>query len=75
MVPRAISRERADRIARSKHCSHCLEYSFKKVVVKPASTMQRDEFGAVWQVSRVCGVCGLDEELVLDADGEVIYTT
>jgi hypothetical protein len=37
--------------------------------------MQRTEFGAVWQVNRVCGVCGLEEELVLDAEGEVIYTT
>jgi len=74
-VARSISRERADRIARSRHCSHCLEYSFKKLVVKPATAAQRSEFGAVWQITRVCGVCGLEEEMALDAEGEVIYAS
>ena len=37
--------------------------------------MQRSEFGAAWQITRVCGVCGLEEEMALDAEGEVIYAT
>jgi len=43
--------------------------------VKPASAMQREEFGAIWQINRVCGVCGLEEEIALDAEGEVIYAS
>ena len=32
----AITRERAERIGKSHACTHCKEYSFKKLVVKPA---------------------------------------
>ena len=73
MPNEAISRERAERIARSQHCSHCLEYSFKRLVVKPATESQRTTYNAVWQVHRICGVCGLEEEIALDAEGDVIY--
>ena len=29
--------------------------------------------GAVWIVIRACGVCGLESELALDAEGDIIY--
>jgi hypothetical protein len=50
-----------------------LEYSFKKLVVKPAAPSHRAELGAVWIVTRACGVCGLESELALDAEGDIIY--
>lgn len=73
MARRPIARERAERIARSRHCPQCLEYSFKKLVARPAPKSQRDELGAVWIISRVCGVCGMEQDLALDADGELVY--
>ena len=75
MLPRAITKDRAERIARSHACEHCLEYSFKKLVVKPAPASQRGELKTVWLVERVCGVCGLEQELGLDAAGDIVYAT
>jgi len=31
------------------------------------------ELQAAWVVRRVCGVCGLESELGLDADGDVVF--
>jgi hypothetical protein len=70
-----ISRERAERIARSHACEHCQEYSYKKVSVKPASASHRKTFKEVWHVVAVCGVCGLEQELGIDEDGEIIYVS
>jgi hypothetical protein len=67
------TRERAARIARAQHCEQCREYSYKKVVVKPATTAQRTEFNEAWHVVAVCGVCGLEREMGIDADGDIIY--
>ncbi len=69
----AISEERALMIARSHHCARCLEYSYKRVVVKPAAESLRLELGELWHASLVCGVCGLNQELGIDADGDVLY--
>lgn len=74
-MARAIDRRRAERIARSHACGRCLEYSFKKLTVRPAAAAHRKELGAVWVVARVCGVCGLEEEIALDAEGELVYTS
>lgn len=70
---KSITHERAERIARSHACPHCLEYSFKKLTVRPASAEHRKELNAAWEVQRVCGVCGLGQEIGLDAIGEIIY--
>jgi hypothetical protein len=72
-LTKVITRERAERIARSHACTHCLEYSFKKLTVKPASAEHRKELKAAWHVQRVCGVCGLEQEIGLDADGDIVY--
>ena len=69
----AITKERAERIARSHACEHCLEYSFKKLVVKPSSPSQREELHTRWLVQRVCGVCGLEQEIGLDDEGDIVY--
>ena len=68
-----VNQQRAERIAKSHPCAGCGEYSFKSVKVKPASERQRDELGVLWQVVRVCGVCGAHEDLGIDDDGDVVY--
>lgn len=69
----AITRERAERIARAHACANCGEYTCKKLVVKPAPDSIRDELGAVWIVAKTCGVCGLQQELGIDDDGDVVF--
>lgn len=74
MAPaRRISQDRAERIARSLACSHCLEYSFRKLRVRPAPASHKPDLKTVWIASRTCGVCGLEQEIGLDAHGDVIY--
>jgi len=51
----------------------CGEYSFKKVVVKPAAASLREELGALWVATKICGVCGLHQEVGLDEEGDVVY--
>ena len=70
-----ITRDRAERIARAHGCVNCGEYSYKRLVVKPAADALRKELGEEWHVLKVCGVCGVQEELGLDDEGEVIYAT
>lgn len=72
-MDKTISRERAEVIARAQECSHCREYNYKKVQVKPSPESHSRELGAVWVVRRVCGVCGLESEMGLDADGDIVF--
>ncbi len=72
-MSQVISRERAEVIARAQECAHCREYNYKKVQVKPSSESQLKELLAVWVVRRVCGVCGLESEMGLDADGDIVF--
>lgn len=71
----AITRERAERIARAQACENCGEYTYKKLVVKPAADSIRDELKAIWVATKLCGVCGLQQELGIDEDGDVVYTS
>ncbi|HEY7568425.1 MAG TPA: hypothetical protein VH762_12680 [Gemmatimonadaceae bacterium] len=75
MTPSPVTLDRAERIARSHACTHCREYSFKRIVVRPAPKTLRQEFKAVWHATRVCGVCGLESELGIDIDGDLVYET
>ena len=68
-----ITRERAERIARSHACENCREYSYKRVIVKAASDQHKALFHELWHVSLICGVCGLEMELGIDEDGTIIY--
>ncbi|MBK8247235.1 MAG: hypothetical protein IPK85_07570 [Gemmatimonadetes bacterium] len=72
-APKAISQDRAGKVARGHACAHCLEYSFKKVSVKRAPTTHKKDLKTHWIVTRVCGVCGLDQELGIDSEGEIVY--
>ncbi|HVZ49565.1 MAG TPA: hypothetical protein VG916_12335 [Gemmatimonadaceae bacterium] len=68
-----ISQERAERIAKAHACEHCGEYSYKKLAVKAPTAMQRRELKEAWHAVKVCGVCGLEQEMGIAADGEIIY--
>ncbi len=74
-MAKTLSRDRAERIARAHACPHCLEYSFRKVVVAPATKANREALHEVWHARKVCGICGLEQELGIDADGDVIYVS
>jgi hypothetical protein len=71
----AITRERAERIARAHPCENCGEYTFKKLVVKPAAPALQAELHAVWVATKICGVCGLQQDLGLDEDGDVVFVS
>lgn len=70
-----ITQERAERIARSHACDNCGEYSFKKMKVTPASASNKKALGEVWHISKMCGVCGMEHEIGIDAEGEIVYAT
>ncbi len=69
----AITRERAERIARAHACVACREYTYRKLTVREASPALHVEFGEVWHAVLVCGVCGVQQELGIDGDGDVVY--
>ena len=69
----AISKDRAERIAKAHACEHCGEYSYKKLAVKPATPSQRKELKETWHAAKTCGVCGLEQDMGIDAEGEVLY--
>jgi hypothetical protein len=73
-VPK-LSRERAERIAKGHACPRCKEYSYRKLTVKPAPKAIADELGAVWVVTRICGVCEHHEELGIADDGDIVYSS
>lgn len=68
-----ISRERAERIARAHACENCGEYSYKRLVVKEATAANRAEFNEAWHATKICGVCGLHQEMGIDEEGEIVY--
>jgi hypothetical protein len=68
-----IARARAERIARAHACVRCREYSYKRLVVTPASAALREALGEVWHAALVCGVCGTHQELGIASDGDVVY--
>lgn len=68
-----ITRERAERIAKAHACESCGEYSYKKVSVKPATKAQQEALKVSWQAMKVCGVCGTEQELGIDAEGDIVY--
>ena len=70
-----ITRERAERIAKAHACENCGEYSYKKLKVKPASGSITVELPVVWIASKTCGVCGMEQELGIDEEGEIVYVS
>ena len=70
-VPK-ITRERAERIAKAHACEVCGEYNYRKVTVRPATKSQQ-ELKVAWHAVKVCGVCGAEQELGIDAYGDIVY--
>jgi hypothetical protein len=70
-----ISQDRATRIARAHACERCGEYTYKKLVVKPATDENRTELGESWHAFKTCGVCGMEHEMGIDDDGEIVYVS
>lgn len=68
-----LSKLRAELIAKAHPCSHCKEYSFRRLTLKEASKAIREELGAVWVATKTCGVCEHKEEIGIADDGEVVY--
>lgn len=68
-----MTRERAERIARSHACNNCREYSYRKVTVKPASEALKAEFNERWHVVAICGICGAEIEMGIDEEGDILY--
>ena len=72
---KAITRERAERIAKAHACENCGEYSYKKVSVKPASKAQEEALGVVWTATKICGVCNAHHEMGINAEGDIVYVS
>ena len=72
-MPKKITKERAERIARAHACDICGEYTFKKLMVKPADASTRESSGVVWLANKTCGVCDAMHELGINADGDIVY--
>lgn len=70
-----IARDVAERIARAHGCVRCGEYNYKKVKVKPSSAEHTAELKEVWHAQMLCGVCGSETELGIDAEGDVLYAS
>jgi transcription elongation factor Elf1 len=70
-----ITRERAERIARAHACEKCGEYTYKRLLVKPAPATLLEELRAVWVASKTCGVCGLQQDVGIDDDGDVVFVS
>ena len=70
-----ISRERAERIAKSHACDNCGEYSYKHLKVKPATKRLEESLGVLWSTEQVCGVCNAHLELGIDEDGTIVYVS
>jgi transcription elongation factor Elf1 len=69
----SISREKAERIARSHACERCQEYSYKRVAIRPADAEHRAELQEEWHATLICGVCGLHQEIGIDEEGDIVY--
>lgn len=73
MTKAKISKERVERIAKAHACSHCQEYSYRKLTVKAASAAIREELGATWIATKTCGVCDYTGEIGVADDGDIVF--
>lgn len=68
-----ILKDRAKRVAKAHACEHCGGYSYKKLAVREPTATQRKELQEAWHAVKSCGVCGLEQEMGIDAEGDVLY--
>jgi hypothetical protein len=67
-----ITFARAERVAKGHACENCGEFSYKKLIVKPATPDQRQATGEGWHARKICGICGLEMEMGIDDEGEIV---
>jgi len=41
----------------------------------PATESHHKALGEVWHVTKTCGVCGMQQEVGIDAEGDIVYAT
>jgi hypothetical protein len=70
-----ITRERAERIAKAHACENCAEYSYKKLKIRAATESERQQLKVAWISTKTCGVCGMEHEVGIDAEGEIVYVS
>jgi hypothetical protein len=68
-----LTKERALLIAKGHACSHCKEYTYRRLTVKVATKAVADELGVVWVATKLCGVCDYKEEIGIAEDGDVVF--
>jgi hypothetical protein len=73
--PTSIPQERAERIARAHACIGCKEYNYRKLTVREASAALQQQFGERWHAVLICGVCGVEQELGIDNEGDIVYVS
>jgi hypothetical protein len=69
----AVTKERAERIAKGHACENCGEYTIKKLKVLTAPAAITEELKAVWIARKTCGVCGMEQEIGIDEDGDIVF--
>jgi hypothetical protein len=69
----AVTKERAERIARGHACENCGEYTIKKLKVIEAPASILEALKATWVVKKTCGVCAMEQEVGIDEDGDIVY--
>lgn len=69
----AVTKERAEFIARAHACENCGEYTCRKLVVRAASESIREELKVRWIASKTCGVCGHQQDIGIDNEGDIIF--
>jgi hypothetical protein len=69
----AVTKERAERIARGHACENCGEYTIKRLKVTEAPVSIAEALKAVWVARKLCGVCGMEQELGIDDDGDIVF--
>jgi hypothetical protein len=69
----AVTKERAERIAKGHPCENCGEYTIKKLKVTEAPASITEALKAVWIARKTCGVCGAEEEIGIEEDGDIVF--
>lgn len=71
----AVTKERAERIARGHACENCGEYTIKRLKVSEAPASIGEALKVTWVAKKTCGVCGMEQELGIDEDGDIVYVS
>lgn len=71
----AITKDRAERIARGHACENCGEYTIKKLKVVEATPSVKEALKAIWVAKKTCGVCGMEQEVGMDDDGDIVFAS